>query len=91
MSESEINSKPIKNISVGYILPVPILNQIYEEFDNKLWHNITLEDFLNVFTTEINRQENFKLKTNQTTRFYFLLKKIWINYDNKALFDTEKE
>lgn len=89
--QTEISSKPIKNIPVGYILPVPILNQIYEEFDNELWHSITLVDFLNIFTTGINQQENFKLKPKQTTRFYFLLKKIWINSDNKALFNTEKE
>jgi len=44
-----------------------------------------------MFTTEIKKQDKFKLKPKQTPRFYFLLKKIWINSPNKSLFNTEKE
>ncbi len=74
-----------------YILPIPILDLIYQEFNNELWNEITLMEFLGMFTTEINRQDNFKLKSKQTTRFYYLLKKIWINSSNTSLFNTEKE
>jgi hypothetical protein len=74
-----------------YILPIPILDLIYQEFNNELWDEITLMEFLGMFTTEINRQDYFKLKSKQTTRFYYLLKKIWINSSNTSLFNTEKE
>ncbi len=72
-------------------MPIPILDLIYKEFNDELWNDIGLVEFLNIFTTAINKQDSFKLKSKQTVRFYFLLKKIWINSDNKALFNTEKE
>jgi hypothetical protein len=74
-----------------YILSIPILDLIYREFNEELWDDITIMEFLNMFTTEIKKQDKFKLKPKQTTRFYFLLKKIWINSPNKSLFNTEKE
>lgn len=80
-----------KTAKPEYILPIPILDLIYQEFNNELWDEITLMEFLGMFTTEINRQDNFKLKSKQTTRFYYLLKKIWINSSNTSLFNTEKE
>lgn len=86
-----LRAKPVKDIPTGYILPVPILDLIYKEFDDELWNDITLVEFLNMFTTEINKVDSFKLKAKQTTRFYYLLKKIWLNSSNKTLFNTEKE
>ena len=80
-----------KAVKPEYILAVPILDLIHREFNDELWDNITLIEFLNVFTTEIKKQDNFNLKPKQTTRFYYLLKKIWINSPNKSLFNTEKE
>lgn len=74
-----------------YILSIPILDLIYREFNEELWDDITIMEFLDMFTTEIKKQDKFKLKPKQTTRFYFLLKKIWINSSNKSLFNTEKE
>lgn len=85
------NKKSTKNIPIEYVLSVPILDLIYEEFNDELWNDITLVEFLNMFTTNIDRYENFRLKPKQTTRFYYLLKKIWINSNNKTLFNTEKE
>ncbi len=85
------NKKPVRNIPAGYVLPVPVLNLIYQEFNDEIWDDITLVEFLNMFTTGINKVDSFKLKSGQTTRFYYLLKKIWINSDNKAMFETEKE
>ncbi|NDV78971.1 hypothetical protein D0T57_08305 [Dysgonomonas sp. 511] len=82
--------KPV-NISAEYILSIPILDLIYKEFNDELWNDITLVEFLDMFTTNIHKQEKFKLKPKQTVRFYYLLKKIWINSNNKALFNTEKE
>lgn len=73
-----------------YLLPVPILNQIYEEFTNGLWYDITLFEFLNMFTSVVVKQVDFKLKHKQTARFYYLLKKIWLNCD-QSLFYSEKE
>ncbi|MDR2955115.1 MAG: hypothetical protein LBV43_08545 [Prevotella sp.] len=83
--------KTTKDIPVEYILSVPILDLIYQEFNDELWNDISLVEFLDMFTTATNRQENFKLKPKQTVRFYYLLKKIWINSDNKSLFNAEKE
>ena len=80
-----------KTTPAEYILSVPILNLIYQEFNEELWNDITLAEFLNIFTTTIIKQDNFRLKHKQTARFYYLLKKIWINSSNKSLFDTEKE
>lgn len=74
-----------------YILSIPILDLIYREFNEELWDDITIMEFLDMFTTKIKKQDKFKLKPKQTTRFYFLLKKIWINSSNKSLFNTEKE
>lgn len=74
-----------------YILSIPILDLIYREFNEELWDDLTIMEFLDMFTTEVKKQDKFKLKPKQTTRFYFLLKKIWINSPNKSLFDTEKE
>ena len=74
-----------------YILSIPILDLIYQEFNDELWNNITQMEFLEMLTTDIKKQSNFKLKQKQTTRFYYLLKKIWINSSSKSLFDTEKE
>lgn len=79
------------NIPTEYILSIPILDLIYKEFNDELWNDITLVEFLDMFTTNIHKQENFTLKPKQTVRFYYLLKKIWINSGNKSLFNTEKE
>lgn len=78
-------------IKSEYILPIPILDLVYQEFNDDLWDDITLVEFLGMFTSEINRIDSFKLKLQQTTRFYYLLKRIWINSANKSLFNTEKE
>jgi len=86
-----IDNKSVKILPAEYILPIPILDLIYKEFTDELWYDITLVEFLDIFTTSVNKQENFKLKPRQTVRFYYLLKKIWINSDNKALFNSEKE
>lgn len=74
-----------------YILSIPILDLVYREFNEELWDDLTIMEFLDMFTTEVKKQDKFKLKPKQTTRFYFLLKKIWINSPNKSLFNTEKE
>lgn len=89
--ENIVDNKLIKSNSAEYLLPVPILDLVYKEFTDELWYNMTLVEFLDIFTTAVNKQENFKLKPRQTVRFYYLLKKIWINSDNKALFNSEKE
>jgi len=85
------NKKPVRNTPAEYVLPVPVLDLIYQEFNDELWNDITLVEFLNMFTTGINKTDSFKLKSKQTTRFYYLLKKIWINSSDKALFNAEKE
>lgn len=85
------DAEPDKKVKPEYILPVPILNLVYQEFNDELWDDITLVEFLDMFTTEINKQDRFKLKPKQTTRFYYLLKKIWINSSDRTLFDTEKK
>lgn len=83
--------KTNRTIKPEYILSVPILDLIYREFNEELWDDITIMEFLDMFTTKIKKQDKFKLKPKQTARFYFLLKKIWINSPNKSLFNTEKE
>lgn len=89
LEQEQIEPGLSKNTKAEYLLAVPILNLIYEEFDGEVWETISLVDFLNVFTTAINLQQNFKIR--QKTRFYYLLKKVWINSLNLSLFDTEKE
>lgn len=89
--ENIVDKKPFKSNAAEYLLPVPILDLIYKEFTDELWYDMTLVEFLDIFTTAVNKQENFRLKPRQTVRFYYLLKKIWINSDNKALFNSEKE
>ena len=92
--DKELDEEVVKinrAVKSEYILPIPILDLIYQEFNNELWNEITLMEFLGMFTTEISKQDNFKLKPKQTTRFYYLLKKIWINSSNASLFNTEKE
>lgn len=43
-----------------------------------------------MFTSTAVKQNDFKLKHKQTARFYYLLKKIWLNCDQSS-FDSEKE
>lgn len=86
--EKEKSQSKVKS---EYILPIPMLDLIYQEFNDELWDNITLVEFLDMFTTEISKMDSFNLKPKQTTRFYYLLKKIWINSSNKTLFSSEKE
>lgn len=87
----EETPKVNKEAKPEYILPIPILNLIYQEFNNELWDELTLVEFLNMLTTATEKQINFKLKPKQTARFYYLLKRIWTNSSNKSLFNTEKE
>ncbi len=80
-----------RKISPEYILLVPILNTLYEEFNDVLWEELTLVEFLSMFTTEVLYQPKFKIKQKQTTRFYYFLKRIWINSPTKSFFDSEEE
>jgi hypothetical protein len=83
--------KKDKQNDTEYILSIPILDMIYQEFNDELWDNVTFMEFLEIFTSEIKKTDNFKLKPKQVTRFYFLLKKIWLNSSCKSLFGSEKE
>lgn len=85
-----VEKRDSRKIKPEYLLAIPILNLIYEEFTDELWYDITLMEFLNLFTTAIEKQEDFKLRPKQTARFYYLLRKIWVNCD-QSLFNSEKE
>ena len=86
--ENTILSSKEKTALEEYILPVPLLNEIYETYNGELWQDISLVEFLSVFTTTVTYQQAFRL--TQKTRFYYLLKKIWINSPIQAHFDSEK-
>jgi hypothetical protein len=75
--------------SADYVLDVTLLGKIYSEFNGELWFDIPVRDFLNMFTTAIQLDEKFKVL--QKERFYYLLKKIWLNGEHRKYFNTEKD
>ncbi|GHV40849.1 hypothetical protein FACS1894179_08050 [Bacteroidia bacterium] len=71
------------------ITKLSILIQVHEEFNNTLWEDISVLEFLNVFTTTIQKVEVFEIKDK--TQFYYLLKRIWKNRTDVSTYRYEKE
>lgn len=71
------------------ITKLSTLIQVHEEFNNTLWEDISVLEFLNVFTTTIQKVEAFEIKDK--TQFYYLLKRIWKNRTDVSTYRYEKE
>lgn len=71
------------------ITKLSTLIQVHEEFNTTLWEDISVLEFLNVFTTTIQKVEAFEIKDK--TQFYYLLKRIWKNRTDVSAYRYEKE
>lgn len=71
------------------ITKLSTLIQVHEEFNNTLWEDISVLEFLNVFATTIQKVEAFEIKDK--TQFYYLLKRIWKNRTDVSTYRYEKE